>query len=176
MNNVNATVVAPGQVRPRTIDIVQQGLAKRYRAERRFRFYGLAAVGLGLLSLLLLFVSIIGNGYMAFWQTQVKLDVFVDPAVLNQGNLSSADYAKLIKQSLQDLFPDVKGRRDKRDLYGLVSSGALFSSGGWSWKIPHCLANGYRSGFRRMMTWTCSSKATSTAVCRRPDGASAINS
>ncbi|MCU0603928.1 MAG: DUF3333 domain-containing protein, partial [Desulfobacterales bacterium] len=58
MNSTNesATAQAP---RRRTIDIVNRGLKRRYRAERRFRFYGLAAIVLSLAFLALLFVSIV---------------------------------------------------------------------------------------------------------------------
>jgi phosphate transport system permease protein len=110
----------------RTIEIVQQGLARRYRAERRFRFYGFAAIIASLLFLALLFFSIISKGYSAFQQTFIQLDVFFDPGILDQDKLASADYQGLIKKSLMKMFPDVTGRRDKLELYGLVSSGAYF--------------------------------------------------
>ncbi|MCB1737238.1 MAG: DUF3333 domain-containing protein, partial [Gammaproteobacteria bacterium] len=57
---------------------VRAGLARRYAAERRFRMYGVVAILLSLLFLGLLFTSIIGNGYTAFQQTYVNLDVTFD--------------------------------------------------------------------------------------------------
>jgi len=126
MNNSNAKTSMTQKQPIRTIDIVNRGLARRYRAERRFRLYGLSAIIASLLFLALLFSSIIGRGYSAFEQTFVRLDIFYDPAILHQDSLANADYQGLIKQSLRSMFPDVKARRDKRDLYGLVSSGAGF--------------------------------------------------
>ena len=114
------------KVERRTIDVVHQGLAKRYRAERRFRLYGLSAIIIGLLCLAILFISIVGNGYKAFQQTYVELEVFFDPAFLDQENLSTADYGGLVKSTLQTMFPEVKGRSDKRELYKLISPGAAF--------------------------------------------------
>jgi phosphate transport system permease protein len=108
------------------MDIVNRGLGKRYRAEKRFRLYGLAAIIASLTFLSLLFISIIGNGYTAFQQTYVKLDIFFDPADLQKDALANADYKGLIKKNLREMFPDVKGRRDKRTLYGMISSGAGF--------------------------------------------------
>jgi phosphate transport system permease protein len=70
----------------RTIDLVQAGLSKRYRAEGRFKLYGLAAIILSLLCLAVLFVSIVGSGYTAFQQTFIELEVFFDPTVLGQEN------------------------------------------------------------------------------------------
>ena len=126
MNNPNAQPSPEQKQKTRTIDIVNRGLARRYRAERRFRLYGLSAIIASLLFLALLFFSIVGKGYSAFEQTFVRLDIFFDPAILHQDALANADYQGLIKQSLRNMFPDVKARRDKRDLYGLVSSGAGF--------------------------------------------------
>jgi len=110
----------------RTIDIVNRGLNKRYRAERRFRFYGLSAIFASMIFLSLLFISIVGKGYTAFEQTFMELDVFFDPAYLNQQSLASADYQGLVKKSLAEMFPDVKGRHDKRMLYSIVSTGASY--------------------------------------------------
>lgn len=107
-------------------------LATRYAAERRFRRAGLAAIWLGMLFLAVILTTITSNGYSAFWQTYVKLDVHFDPAVLVPDGLrtpqalSSANYAKVVKASMRDMFPEVKGRRDKRKLYQLVSSGSAF--------------------------------------------------
>jgi phosphate transport system permease protein len=110
----------------RTIDIVKQGLAKRYRAERRFRLYGLSAIVISITVLGLLFTSIIGNGYTAFWQTRLQLDITFDPQVLQRDALASADYDALIRASLQKLFPDVEGRQERRLLSAMISSGAFW--------------------------------------------------
>jgi len=126
MNNSKTATLEFSQKVEKTIDIVNRGLTRRYRSERRFRFYGLSAIIVSLLFLSLLFFSIVGKGYSAFQQTFVKLDVFFDPAILHQDALASADYQGLIKQSLRKMFPDVTGRQDKRMLYGLISSGASF--------------------------------------------------
>jgi len=126
MNKLNVKMSTAEKQTTRTIDIVNRGLARRYRAERRFRLYGLCAIIASLLFLSLLFFSIGSKGYSAFQQTFIRLDIFFDPAILHQDALANADYQGLIKQSLRKMFPDVKGRGDKRDLYGLVSSGAGF--------------------------------------------------
>jgi phosphate transport system permease protein len=126
---MNNTLAAPsGGLRTgaRAIDVVNRGLAKRYRAEKRFKAYGLAAITASLLFLSLLFVSIVGNGYSAFQLTFVRLDVFFNPEVIGRDSLAAADYGGLIKASLRSMFPEVDSRGEKRELYGLVSSGAAF--------------------------------------------------
>lgn len=108
------------------VDIVRRSISRRYRAEKRFRLLGVLAISLSLLFLVFLFASITWNGAPAFRQTFVQLDVFFDPAMLPADGLESADYDGLVKKSLRDLFPDAKGRRERRQLYQLVSNGAAF--------------------------------------------------
>ena len=125
MNNVE-------QQHERTLQRVQKGLAARYRRERHFRLMGLGAILLGLLFVSFLFISIISNGYTAFQQTYIKLDVMLDPALIApQGEtdpkvLSQGDYGGVVKASLRELFPAVTDRREKKTLYGLVSGGASY--------------------------------------------------
>ena len=126
MNNKKTAISKPSRKSERTLDIVNRGLARRYRAEKRFRAYGLLAIAISMLFLSLLFISIGAKGYSALFQTFVKLDVFFDPQVLDQKALASANYQGLVKNTLRSMFPDVKGRRDKRMLHGIVSSGASF--------------------------------------------------
>ncbi|WP_456384969.1 phosphate ABC transporter permease PstA [Desulfolithobacter sp.] len=110
-----------------TMERVSQGLGKRYRRERRFRLMGLLAIMASLGFLLILFGSIVSKGYSAFLQTEIKLTIHFDAKVFDVSNLARADYAALVKASMRELFPGVKGRRDKRQLYRLVSSGAAYT-------------------------------------------------
>ncbi len=88
--------------------------------------YGLAAIIASLLFLAIVFISIIGNGYTAFWQAEIKLSVYIDPSVVERDNLRRANYQGLVKKTLREMFPDVESRGEKRQLYGLISSGAGF--------------------------------------------------
>jgi len=133
---MNKEPSADTQAAVRTLDIVKSGLNRRYRAERRFRFYGLSAIVLSIMFLALLFASIVGKGYSAFWQTEIKLDVFFDPAVLQKEALINADYPALIKAAVQNLFPEVDGRQDRRLLNALISTGAGYQLRGMVLKDP----------------------------------------
>jgi phosphate transport system permease protein len=112
--------------------LVEAGLAKRYARERSFRRAGLAAIIAGLLFLSLLFFSIISNGYSAFWQTYVQLEIHFDGEEIDPNGtrspevLSAANYGGLVKRTLRSMFPDVTKRSEKYELYSLVSSGAAF--------------------------------------------------
>ncbi len=109
-----------------TNDLVAKGLARRYAAERRFRLMGLAALLVGLFFLVLLFVTIIGRGYTAFLQTDIKMDIFFDPAVIDRQNPADTNFSLLVKQALRRQFPHVNSRQERRQLQKLVSSGAAF--------------------------------------------------
>jgi phosphate transport system permease protein len=105
-------------------------LKRRYRAELRFKAYGLTAVLLGILFVVLLFWSIIQKGYTAFEQTFVQLDVAYTADDLDPGgrrlrsDLESANYQAPLRASLRAVFPDVTGRQDLKKLYGLISGSA----------------------------------------------------
>ncbi len=121
-------MLTPAETRRR----VDASLRRRYRTEWLFRFYGLVSVLLGVGFLLVLFTTIIGNGYGAFRQAFIHLEIQFDPAVIDpEGKrtpeaLASADYAQLIKTSLWTVFPEVEGRVARRELNALVSSGGAF--------------------------------------------------
>ena len=111
---------------------IVSGLARRQRAEKRFRLYGLIAIVLGLSFLVLLFSSIFANGYKAFTQTYIELPIHFDPAVIDPGGerdpqtLFQADYWKLVKTSIYQQFPQVSGRKDRRELARMVSGGSAY--------------------------------------------------
>ncbi len=109
-----------------SLELVQKGLTKRYRAEHRFRLYGLFAIVISLCFLVLLFASIISKGYSAFQQTYVKLEVNFDPAMMDRENPAKSNFTALVKDALARDFPEVSGRREKRQLNGLISTGAIY--------------------------------------------------
>ena len=120
---------SPLAARTRTAqDKVAVSLRRRYRAERRFRAYGIAAVSAGILFVVLLFVSIISRGYTAFEQTYVRLEVTyaaidVDPGGRRaRADLENGDYQAVAHAALKAQFRDVTERAELRKLHGLLSN------------------------------------------------------
>ena len=119
--------------RVRTADVVAAGLARRHRAERRFRAYGLLSLTAALLFLALLLGSIVRQGHGAFRQTYIQLEVNFDPALLdpagtrNPEALAQADYSTLIRRALAARFPDVTDpqRKARAERAGEQRSGLL---------------------------------------------------
>jgi phosphate transport system permease protein len=109
---------------------VEKSLKRRRWAELRFKTYGLCAVLLGLSFVVLLFGSLIAQGWSAFRQAYVVIEVHYDPAVLNPegtataDDLAVADYASLVRAALKARFPDVEGRAATKQLAAMVSNSA----------------------------------------------------
>ncbi|WP_120498382.1 phosphate ABC transporter permease PstA [Kiloniella sp. EL199] len=107
-------------------------LKRRNAAEKRFRFYGLAAVMTAVLVLCLLLTSIVSKGYTAFQQTYILIDIRLDAETIDPKgtkrveDLAAASYKGLLRNALKEQFPGVEGRKAKRALYGLVGSAADF--------------------------------------------------
>ena len=64
-------------------------LQRRYAAERRFRIYGAVAVVFALAALVLLLGTMVARGSGAFVEQAIRLEVFLDPAVLTARRSSS---------------------------------------------------------------------------------------
>ena len=58
--------------------ILEDGIKRRYRKEKVFKSVGLLSIFAALIILILLFVSIFSEGYTAFWQTFIRLEIVFD--------------------------------------------------------------------------------------------------
>ena len=110
-------------------DAEAAGVKRRYRAERRFRLYGAGAIIAAITMLGLLVVTIVANGYSAFYQHAVNFEIHFDAQEIdpdgarNLDNLASVNFMGLARDALMERFPEVTGRRELRALFGLVSNG-----------------------------------------------------
>jgi phosphate transport system permease protein len=111
-------------------DLSEARIRRRYAAERRFRLYGVLAIGFAVFMLGFLAVTVVAQGYSAFWQTRIALDVNiaadkVDPAGTRlPESLSTGDYQAVVRDSLRDLFPEASSRADRRALNDFLSNAA----------------------------------------------------
>lgn len=124
----------PTAAEPRrdTTTQVRATLKRRYAAEKRFRFYGIFAIAASLAFLVVLLTSILIKGWPAFFQTFVQLEISLDADTLgidenaSDAQLRRANYSGAIKSALRKRFPDVDGRKAKKALYKLISTGAQY--------------------------------------------------
>lgn len=116
-----------------TTEKVRKTLARRYRAEKRFKAFGIGSIAIGLMALVLLFTDIIGKGHSAFVEHEIQLPITFDAEVLDISNprdedeLNYGNYQGVIRDALAERFPSVEGRQDTRALNQLVSTGAGYA-------------------------------------------------
>ncbi len=112
--------------------LIAASLKKRYARERRFQWYGRFAVFIGFVFLIVLLADIVSKGMPAFTQHFIKVDVTLDadrlglPENPTQQDYFGADFGGVVKASLREMFPEVSGRGDKKQLYRLISVGAEY--------------------------------------------------
>ena len=110
---------------------MQRRVSKRYAAERRFRFFGLAAVALSVAFLAFLLVNMAWKGLGGFTQTETKLvidfpksDLLIDPAALRGPQagetVATAGLDAVLEQAAVAQFGEGGG-----DLFGGASARAL---------------------------------------------------
>lgn len=116
-----------------TTEKVRKTLARRYRAEKRFKAFGIGSIGIGLMALVLLFTDIIGKGHSAFFEYEIQMPITFDAEVLDvsdprdEDELNYGNYQGVIRDALAERFPAVEGRQDTRSLNQLVSTGAGYA-------------------------------------------------
>ncbi|MEO0400987.1 MAG: phosphate ABC transporter permease PstA [Pseudomonadota bacterium] len=81
------------------LTVVDERTRKRNAAEKRFQYYGIAAISIGLLFLLFLFGSILRSGLPAFTQTVVDVEF-----ALTQAQIDEAESKMLKTKAYENFF------------------------------------------------------------------------
>ena len=80
---------------------------KRQRADRRFKFYGLAALAFALTFLVFFFVDIISKGLPAFQQTEIMVTAhYSETAIKNYNKAVDRKYKSLVSKTWLRLVPN----------------------------------------------------------------------
>ena len=126
--------IDPTGVLPRRIDVRSPAsrarLRARYRADTRFRWYGVAALAIATSFLAVLIADIFAKGLPAFWQHSLRLDVPLSAGIIDpEGKrdrtmLLGADYMGMAKSALAGAVPGIEGRAAKKQLNEILSTGA----------------------------------------------------
>ncbi|GGW40945.1 phosphate transport system permease protein PstA [Gemmobacter lanyuensis] len=121
---------------PKSLLVADSRTRSRKAAEMRFRLYGMMAVGVGLLALVFLLTSVLGNGLGAFRQTFVQIPITLDEKVLDKSGtrdpavmkkVTTIGYGKLVQKAIEDELAakgiDTQGLKSK-EIMGLLSKEA----------------------------------------------------
>lgn len=98
----------------------------RRRKEKRFKAIGLTAVLLGILFVVILFTSIISKGYKAFYTHYIDLNIPLSTLVVDGSDISNINTQSIIREALRERFPEATTRKERKELYQLVTSDAAF--------------------------------------------------
>jgi len=107
-------------------------LKRRRAAEKRLKFYGLAAIVVSALALFTLVWSVAGKAGMALTETYVSMSIPLHTAELDPdatgdpAAIGRANFDGFVKDLLKGEFPYASGRSERRELYDILSSGAAF--------------------------------------------------
>ncbi len=115
-----------------TTEKVALSLKTRNRKEKRFQMLGTAAIAFGFLLVFILITDIVSKALPAFEQNWVKLDVNYSADNLGVENMQQViagegNFRGITKKAIYEMFPEVKGRRDKRALFSILSTNAEFA-------------------------------------------------
>jgi len=101
-------------------------LRRRYRADRRLRVYGIAAILFALSMLGILVTTIVGTALPAVTQTMVTLDVDLPADQIDPADIRSAGYQKFMTDSISKIFPEIDTPGELRQLRFLFTSSAQY--------------------------------------------------
>ncbi|MGH1413451.1 MAG: phosphate ABC transporter permease PstA [Pelagimonas sp.] len=138
MTDASIQTPQPGQEprRKSSLMTLDARTKRRNASEARFRYYGMAAVGAGVLFLVVLLTAILSNGVGAFQQTFMTVEVYLDPAKLDKKGARNIDdikkvstfgYTPLIQQAV---FDEIEANgietplAKRKDMKALISASA----------------------------------------------------
>ena len=120
-------------------------LKRRGRSERRFRYFGVGAITLALCFLVFLFAGILSKGIPGMFQHYVTLEVMLDKermdpkGDMSAGSLYSGDAVSLVGEALLRTLGDPEGRKDKRAVRSILSSGSALRLTEFALKHPELI-------------------------------------
>ncbi len=99
-----------------------KNLKKRHAKEARFKFFGQLAIAFSLAFLVILFAMIFSKSSSAFLQTKIALNVDLsEQSIAQNSENNQLNYRRLVKQSLQQQFPDASSLIETAALYQMIS-------------------------------------------------------
>ena len=125
-------------------------LRQRYRHEKRFQIYGIVAIVVASLFLLVLIGSMTFKGLSAITETRIALDLELERAQIdpnrtnNPIEIGKADFRGISRAAIRNEFPEVKNRRDKRLLFKIYSRGIGFEVREFAMENPHTIGKNVR--------------------------------
>ena len=111
----------------------------------------------GLLGILL--VSLISTGYQAFVQTNIDLEIYVDPAKVDAKDPAKGNFRAVVRDTLTNIFPQAQSPKQKTELTKILTADAPYILRDYVLAHPESIGNGSLSPFPPRIRSTRSIKA-----------------
>ncbi len=119
---------------------IKKNLAKRYKAERKFKIFGAFSIGFALFFLAVFLTTIFVKGNKAFITHKIQVEIdFSQQAIVENSELKGdfaslskeelieqISYQSLIRRALSDKFPQLKSRDELKTVYRIISDNSDF--------------------------------------------------
>ncbi len=121
-------ISSPNRVFDVTSDAARARVRKRYRAEARFRAYGIAAIGFAALFLVALITDVVYRAAPAFTTSWLSIEVPATPSDIDPKgdgsveSIASGNFDAPVRARLAELLPGANDRVARRQLNALISS------------------------------------------------------
>lgn len=105
---------------------IARGRRRRYAADARLRFYGIAAVSaaIGLLGILL--GTLVIGGYQAFVQTHIRVDFPISTENVDPANPAGGNWRAVVKAGLEALLPGTEDPKQLRAMAQILTNNTQF--------------------------------------------------
>ena len=110
------------------IEIIRNSLKKRHQRESVFKICGLAGIIIAIFFLITILLTIFLEGKKAFYSTYISLNINFNSNVIDPDDtkdekvIKSANFKKIIDDSLLNYFPEVEKRKEIMKLQSFISS------------------------------------------------------
>ena len=117
------------QQSPHRSEAARRTLVRRHRSEWWLKMWGRAALLVSAAALLALIWSVASRAVFALTETYIRVDVDLSTYV-------EGDAEPWLRETIRENVPEGRGRKERRQLYGLVSDGAAFELPGQIADLP----------------------------------------
>lgn len=106
-----------------TTDEAKSRVKARAKANGRLKLYGLLAIGFAVGALVLLLWSVVERALKTTTEHYAIIEMTIPANDVDPENIAAADFGGMVKDQLKASFPSASSRRERRQLYGLISDG-----------------------------------------------------
>ncbi|MFN3938661.1 MAG: phosphate ABC transporter permease PstA [Gemmobacter sp.] len=125
MTDTTPDMAAPSSRTDWASSEINARIRKRKSSEFRLKMIGLVAIGFAFTMLFILLASLVFTGFRAFTQTHVRIEVFFDPALVNENNLPRSNFRQMMVDSMLAKLPGAT-EEDGRKVAAILSNAAQF--------------------------------------------------